>query len=67
MAHPGPQALILHRLGREWSLYESQSHAAASEYRRLLGLFADRPDRPLSIHRLVAAGQRGQGKAPGDW
>ncbi|KAE8349065.1 putative cysteine protease atg4 [Aspergillus coremiiformis] len=49
-------------LGRAWRRGEKSQEEA-----RLLSLFADHPDAPLSIHQFVKHGAEACGKYPGEW
>lgn len=54
-------------LGREWRFEESRDLAPGSAYLGLVSCFLDVPDAPLSLHSLVATGQRLLGKEPSAW
>ncbi|KAL5361888.1 hypothetical protein BJX96DRAFT_153010 [Aspergillus floccosus] len=49
-------------LGRDWRRGQKPEEEA-----RLLSLFADHPEAPLSIHRFVDHGAESCGKHPGEW
>ncbi|GFH15453.1 cysteine protease, partial [Haematococcus lacustris] len=52
------EALSRHLLGRCWSRSHPDSQGAqADALLQLLGLLADHPDAPLSIHNICAAGR----------
>ncbi|KAB8245266.1 putative cysteine protease atg4 [Aspergillus flavus] len=55
-------AMLTLCLGRDWRRGDK-----AEEEARLLSLFADHPDAPLSIHRFVKYGAESCGKHPGEW
>ncbi|KJK67656.1 Peptidase family C54 [Aspergillus parasiticus SU-1] len=55
-------AMLTLCLGRDWRRGDK-----AEEEARLLSLFADHPDAPLSIHRFVKYGAESCGKYPGEW
>ncbi|KAJ5162459.1 hypothetical protein N7492_007851 [Penicillium capsulatum] len=54
--------LYILTLGREWRRGDR-----AQEESRLLAMFADHPNAPLSIHRFVQHGADSCGKYPGEW
>ena len=63
------QALIYHRMGRDWRFEASVDCGGGeelSEYQRVVSLFMDRPSAALSLHNLVRAGLT-LGKRPSDW
>lgn len=61
------QALLTHHLGRNWRLPPRTSYKdMPPEYRRVLELFADNPDAPLSVHAIARAGEE-VGKRAGQW
>lgn len=55
-------ALATLRFGREWRKGEREE-----EHRELLALFADTPEAPFSIHKMVEHGAQACGKHPGEW
>lgn len=55
-------ALSTLRFGRDWKLGEREQ-----EHKELLALFADLPEAPFSIHKMVEHGAQACGKHPGEW
>jgi cysteine protease ATG4 len=49
-------------LGREWRRGDD-----AEKERKILGMFADSPEAPFSIHKFVEHGAQACGKHPGEW
>lgn len=55
-------SLAVLKLGRDWRKGEKEE-----EHKKLLALFADTPEAPFSIHKLVQHGAEACGKHPGEW
>lgn len=55
-------AILILDLGRAWRRGDKVEEEA-----RLLSLFADHPNAPLSIHEFVRHGAESCGKSPGEW
>jgi len=61
------QALLQHRLGRDWRLPPNATYGELpAGYREVLELFGDAPACPLSVHNLTKAGEKA-GKRAGQW
>ncbi|KAJ9053863.1 Cysteine protease atg4, variant 2 [Entomophthora muscae] len=62
------QALIRHRLGKDWGLKDIQEPAARDEYLKMMELFLDdmSPRCPFSIHRIALLGKQ-LGNEIGEW
>lgn len=54
--------LALLELGRDWRRGQQ-----TQEHKRLIGLFADTPEAPFSVHKFVEHGAQACGKHPGEW
>jgi cysteine protease ATG4 len=50
------------KLGRDWRRGDDEE-----KEREVLGLFADAPEAPFSIHKFVEHGAQACGKHPGEW
>ncbi|KAL5016112.1 hypothetical protein ScPMuIL_005701 [Solemya velum] len=62
------QALIVHFLGKDWSVFLEQSREMNAYHHQIIRWFGDclNDQNPFSVHRLVEIGQN-YGKEPGDW
>ncbi|ELU16134.1 hypothetical protein CAPTEDRAFT_228011 [Capitella teleta] len=63
------QALVMHYLGRDWTIHHTQQNRKETMlHRQIIRLFGDFPgnDSPFSIQALVRIGVD-HGKRPGDW
>lgn len=61
------QCFVLLTLGRDWRYDAERDLAPGSGYLEVVACFLDCPSAPLSLHALVAAGQRLLGKEPSAW
>eukprot|EP00928_Gymnodinium_smaydae_P043401 TRINITY_DN29082_c0_g1_i2.p1 TRINITY_DN29082_c0_g1~~TRINITY_DN29082_c0_g1_i2.p1 ORF type:complete len:372 (-),score=86.25 TRINITY_DN29082_c0_g1_i2:327-1442(-) len=61
------QSFIEYLLGRDWRYDAARDLTPGSKYLQIVSCFLDDPSAPLSLHRLVDAGQRLLGKAPSAW
>lgn len=73
--------LVTLHLGRNWRRHtametidgdehlqeQQQQKRSGCEEEPIIKLFADTPDAPFSVHRIVAHGQNACGKMPGQW
>jgi len=61
------QCFVSLKFGREWRFDAARDLEPNSDYLQIVSCFLDTPSALLSLHNLVAAGQRLLGKAPSEW